>query len=122
MEHEDGQCVIAAEHQEALDDTIVPVEPGGDIVGHQESADGWDGQTQELDERGAPVHVRCQVLGIESDDDSKYNGHPPRHAIVLFPFTEQESHTKEECAHDFTIAPLYEGDNAQSLRGLPGCQ
>ena len=70
MEDEDIEGVIARIDQQLLELPVVFINPTAEVVGHQESEDGRDGEGQELLEGRTPVHVGCEILGEEENDDA----------------------------------------------------
>ena len=59
MEDEDIKGMVANIDQQLFEFTWMFVNPTAEVVGHQESEDGRDGEGQELLEGRTPVHVGC---------------------------------------------------------------
>ena len=71
VENKDIQGVVACIDQKPFDDPVVFIQPTTEVVGHQESENGRDGEGEELLEGRAPVHVGREILGEKEDDDGK---------------------------------------------------
>ena len=71
MEDEDIERMVACIDQELLELIVMFIDPAAEIVGHEESENGRDGEREELLEGGTPVHVGREVLREEEDDDGK---------------------------------------------------
>ena len=71
MEDEDIERMVACIDQELLELVVVFIDPAAEIVGHEESENGRNGEREELLEGGTPVHVGCEVLGEKEHDDGK---------------------------------------------------
>ena len=126
MEDENVEGVVACIDKETLEPILSFIDPSADVEGHQESEDGWNGERQELVEGGAPVHIGCQILREEENDDAEEQcrpyvciivGHPSLPAVNIL--SEDESHAEEETAHHVTVAALNEINYLQPLPGLP---
>ena len=71
MEDEDIERMVACIDQELLELVVMFIDPAAEIVGHEESENGRNGEREELLEGGTPVHVGREVLREEEDDDGK---------------------------------------------------
>ena len=126
MENEDVERVVARIDEEALQTAFVTVEPEADVVGHQESEQGRDGQREELLEGRTPVHVGRQVFREEQHDDGEENGRQDGRQMIGDELTvlvgilsEDEPTAEEETTHQVAIASLNEGNDLQAFVGLP---
>ena len=62
VEDKDLKRMVADIYQHTLQDVFMSVYPLADVVGHQETEQGRDGEREELRVGGTPVHVCRQVF------------------------------------------------------------
>lgn len=129
VEDEDVKRVVAGIDEEPFEPALAGINPSADVIGHQESEDGGDGERQELLEGGSPVHVGSQVFREEPDDEAKEQGGSngeimTRHQLVIIidKMTEDKADAEEKTAHHIAIATLYEIDDFQTFPGLPAAE
>ena len=129
VEDEDVKRVVAGIDEEPFEPALAGINPSADVIGHQESEDGGDGERQELLEGGSPVHVGSQVFREEPDDEAKEQGGRngeimTRHQLVIIidKLTEDKADAEEKTAHHIAIATLYEIDDFQTFPGLPAAE
>ena len=129
MEDEYIEGMVASINQPLLNSPIVFINPAAEVMGHQKTEDGRDGQREELLERGTPVHVGCEILREKVYHSCKEQGCPESGmtahdlcTVGSYELSENKANAKEKAAHHLSIAPLYDIYDLQSFPGFPGTE
>ena len=129
MEDEYIEGMVASINQPLLNSPIVFINPAAEVIGHQKTEDGRDGQREELLERGTPVHVGREILEEKVYHNCKDQRYPKSGVIAhdmcavdAHILSEDKTYAKEKAAHHLSIAPLYDIYDLQSFPGFPGTE